>query len=192
MRRRSFTMHIMRTTAIALPLLGAPFTVKIVDHQGLQVAPTQAWAESDHGGDHGGSSDGGSDHGGGGSSNDGGSDHGSGGGGSSSDGGSDHGGGSSSNDGGSDHGSGGGGDDHGASNDGSGDGSLDQSRDQERSQDQDRLEQDRDAWLGAPARTQSASTQGSAGDALVPVPEDQERQLIERGWASDDAQGDHQ
>ncbi len=38
MRLRSFTTHFVRTTAIALPLLGAPFTVKIVN-QGLQVAP---------------------------------------------------------------------------------------------------------------------------------------------------------
>jgi hypothetical protein len=171
MRRRSMTTHIMRTTAIALPLLGAPFTVKIVD-QGLQVAAAEAWAESDHGGDHG--SDGGSDHG-----SSGGSDHGS-------SGGSDHG----SSSGSDDHGGSGG--DQGGSNDGSRDGSLDQSQDQERSQDQDRLEQDRDAWLGAPERSQGASAQGSAGDVLVPVPEAQERQLIERGWASDDAQGDHQ
>ena len=63
---RSFTTHIMRTTAIALPLLGAPLTVKMVDH-GLQIVPAQAWAEDDHGGDHGGGNDGGGDHGSGGS-----------------------------------------------------------------------------------------------------------------------------
>ncbi len=168
MRLHSLTTHIMRTTAIALPLLGAPFTVKIVD-QGLLMGPAQAWAESDRGGDHGGGSDGGSSH-------DGGGDHGSSGGG-------DHGG---SSGGGDDHGGSGGG-----SHDGSEDRSQDQSRGQDRSQDQDRLEQDRDAWLGVPDRSQSGSTQASDSGGLMPVPEDRERQLIERGWAGDDAQGDH-
>jgi hypothetical protein len=163
MRLRSLTTHIMRTTAIALPLLGAPLTVKMVDH-GLKVTPAQAWAESDHG-DSGGHDSGG-DHGG-------------------SSGGSDH---SSS----SDHSSGGGGgDDHGSSSDGSHKGSQDQSQDQSRSQEQDRLAQDRDSWLGVSDQGQSSSAQTSSGGVLVPVPEDQERQLIERGWTADDAQGDH-
>jgi len=161
MRLRSLTTHIMRTTAIALPLLGAPFTVKMVDH-GLKVAPAQAWAESDHG--NGGGHDSGGDHGG-------------------SSGGSDH---SSSSGGGGDHSSSGGHDDH-SNSGGSHDASQDQSRDQNQSHDQDRLAQDRDSWLGVSGQSSSAQTSNSG--SLTPVPQDEERQLIEHGWAGDDAQG---
>ena len=155
MRPSRLTAQFMGATAIVLLLSGAPLTVKI--DQGLQIAPTQAWADNDRGDDHGGR-DGGSDHGG---------------------------------SGGDDHSGSSGGDDHGGSN--ADDGDRDHGGDdgsQERSQDQDRLEQEREAWLGVPDRNQGGDAQAGNGKALVPVPEDQERQLIERGWASDDASGD--